>query len=59
MMENKSLQAFMKRFGQAVLEVESYNMDVILQIFKKNINLGTLFSKSIAKKFLVTMDDLF
>lgn len=59
MMENKSLQAFMKRFGQAVLEVESYNMDVILQIFKKNINLGTLFSKSIAKKILVTMDDLF
>ena len=59
MMENKSLQAFMKRFGQAVLEVESYNMDVILQIFKMNINLGTLFSKSIAKKFLVTMDDLF
>lgn len=59
MMENKSLQAFIKRFGQAVLEVESYNMDVMLQIFKKSINLGTLFSKSIAKIFLVMMDDLF
>ena len=28
--ENESLKDFMKRFGQAVLQVESYNMDVIL-----------------------------
>lgn len=30
MQENKSLRDFMKRFGQAVLQIESYNMDAIL-----------------------------
>lgn len=49
----------MKRFEQAVLQVESYNMDVILQIFKRNINLGTPFFKSLMKKTSTTMDDLF
>ena len=34
MQENELLRDFMKRFGQAVLKVESYNMDAILQIFK-------------------------
>ena len=49
----------MKRFGQAVLQVESYSMDVILQIFKRSINPGTPFFESLAKKSLVIMDDLF
>ena len=56
--ENESLKDFMKRFGQAVLQVESYNMDVILQIFKRNIP-GTPFFESLAKKPPATMDDLF
>ena len=30
MQENESLREFVKRFGQAILRVESYNMDVIL-----------------------------
>ena len=49
----------MKRFKQAVLQVESYNMDDILQIFKRSINLGTSFFKSLAKKPQTTMDNLF
>ena len=49
----------MKRFGQAVLQVESYSMDVVLQIFKRSIFLGTPFFEFIAKKLPTTMDDLF
>ena len=34
MQENELLRDFMKRFSQVVLQVESYSMDAILQIFK-------------------------
>ena len=34
MQDNESLREFVKRFGQAVLQVEAYNMDAVLQIFK-------------------------
>ena len=49
----------MKRFGQVVLQVESYSMDAIMYIFKRNINPGTPFFESLAKKPPTTMDDLF
>ena len=49
----------MKRFGQVVLQVESYSMDVVLQIFKWSICPGTPFLESLAKKPPTTMDDLF
>ena len=49
MQENESLRKFMKRFGQVVLQVESYSMDVVLQIFKRSICLGTQFFESLAK----------
>ena len=56
--ENESLREFVKWFG-VVLEVKSCSMDVILQIFKRSIYLGTPFLESLAKKPLATMDDLF
>ena len=59
MQENETLREFVKRFGQAVLQVESYSMDVVLQIFKRSICPGTPFFESLAKKPLVSMDDLF
>ena len=59
MQENESLREFVKRFGQAVLQVEAYSMDAILQIFKRSICLGTPFFESLAKKPPTTMDDLF
>ena len=59
MQENESLREFVKRFGQAVLQVESYSMDVVLQIFKRSIYLGTPFFESLAKKPPMVMDDLF
>ena len=49
----------MKRFEQVVLQVESYSMDVVLQIFKRSICPGTPFFESLAKKPPTTMDDLF
>lgn len=59
MQENESLREFVKRFGQAVVQVESYNMDDVLQIFKRSIYPGTPFFESLAKKPPVSMDDLF
>ncbi|RVX15379.1 hypothetical protein CK203_009047 [Vitis vinifera] len=50
---------FVKRFGQAILQVEAYSMDAVLQIFKRNICPGTPFFESLAKKPPATMDDLF
>ncbi|KAL6324418.1 hypothetical protein AAG906_013022 [Vitis piasezkii] len=35
---------FMKRFGHAVLQVESCSMDIILQIFKRSIYLANKYS---------------
>nr|CAN81237.1 hypothetical protein VITISV_031072 [Vitis vinifera] len=34
MQDNESLREFLKRFGQAVLQVEACSMDAVLQIFK-------------------------
>ncbi|RVW31662.1 hypothetical protein CK203_092747 [Vitis vinifera] len=44
---------------KAILQVEAYSMDVVLQIFKRSICPGTPFFESLAKKPPTTMDDLF
>lgn len=49
----------MKRFGQVVLQMKYYSMDVVLQFFKGSICLGTPFFESLAKKPPMTIDDLF
>ncbi|XP_034704229.1 uncharacterized protein LOC117928460 [Vitis riparia] len=59
MKDNESLREFVKRFGQAILQVEACSMDVVLQIFKRSICPGTPFFESLAKKPPMTMDDLF
>ena len=59
MQENELLREFVKRFGQAMLQVEAYSIDVVLQIFKRSICLGTPFFELLAKKPPTTMDDLF
>ena len=59
MQENESLREFVKQFGQVVLQVKAYSMDVVLQIFKRSICPGTPFFESLAKKPPMTMDDLF
>nr|CAN70063.1 hypothetical protein VITISV_031483 [Vitis vinifera] len=59
MQDNESLREFVKRFGQAVLQVEACSMDAVLQIFKRSICPDTPFFESLAKKPPTTMDDLF
>ena len=59
MQDNESLREFVKWFGQAVLQVEAYSMDAVLQIFKRGICPGTPFFESLAKNPPTTMDDLF
>ena len=59
MQENESLREFVKRFGQAVLQVKAYSMDDVLQIFKRSICPSTPFFELLAKKPSTTMDDLF
>ena len=59
MQDNESLKEFVKRFGQAVLQVEACSMDAVLQIFKRSICPGTPFFELLAKKPPTTMDDLF
>ncbi|RVW60307.1 hypothetical protein CK203_084063 [Vitis vinifera] len=59
MQDNESLREFVKLFGQAVLQVEAYSMDVVLQIFKRSICPSTPFFEPLAKKPPTTMDDLF
>ncbi|KAL6331337.1 hypothetical protein AAG906_011274 [Vitis piasezkii] len=59
MRDNESLREFVKRFGQAVLQIEACSMDVVLQIFKRSICPSTPFFESLAKKPPTTMDDLF
>ena len=59
MQENESLREFVKRFGHIVLQVESYSMDDVLQIFKRSIYPGTPFFVSLTKKSPTTMNNLF
>ena len=56
--ENVSLKDFMKQFEKVMLQVESYSIDAILQIFKRNISPGKSFFESLAKKLPATMNDL-
>nr|CAN62100.1 hypothetical protein VITISV_033308 [Vitis vinifera] len=59
MQDNESLREIVKRFGQAVLQVEAYSMDAVLQIFKRGICPSTPFFESLTKKPPTKMDDLF
>ncbi|KAL6312808.1 hypothetical protein AAG906_022536 [Vitis piasezkii] len=52
MRDNESLREFVKRFGQAVLQIEACSMDAVLQIFKRSICPGTPFFESLAKSLL-------
>ena len=48
-LESESLHDFMKRFRQVVLQVESYNINSLVQTFKICISLNTLFFEFILK----------
>ncbi|RVX04913.1 hypothetical protein CK203_019150 [Vitis vinifera] len=58
MRDNESLREFVKRFGQAVLQIEVCSMDAVLQIFKE-ASVQALHFSNRWKKPPTTMDDLF
>nr|CAN68845.1 hypothetical protein VITISV_032037 [Vitis vinifera] len=63
MRDNESLREFVKRFGQAVLQIEACSMDAVLQIFKRSICPGTPFfedrwSKSLLQRWTICSDVL-
>ncbi|RVW85880.1 hypothetical protein CK203_035324 [Vitis vinifera] len=60
MRDNESLREFVKRFGQAVLQIEVCSMDAVLQSSREAFVQALHFShESLAKKPPTTMDDLF
>nr|CAN69509.1 hypothetical protein VITISV_012512 [Vitis vinifera] len=58
-MRHKQNISTLQNIKNAILQVEAYSMDVVLQIFKRSICPGTPFFESLAKKPPTTMDDLF
>ncbi|RVW77947.1 hypothetical protein CK203_048265 [Vitis vinifera] len=58
MRDNESLREFVKRFGQAVLQIEVCSMDAVLQSSREALSRHSIF-ESLAKKPPTTMDDLF
>ncbi|RVW55146.1 hypothetical protein CK203_066938 [Vitis vinifera] len=59
MRDNESLREFVKRFGQAVLQIEVCSMDAVLQNLQEKHLSGHSIFESLAKKPPTTMDDLF
>ena len=57
--EEESIRDFTRRFEQAVQSVESYNMDAVLQNFKRSFGPSTLFFHSLSLESLVTMEELY
>ena len=57
--EEETIRDFTRRFGQAVQQIESYNMDAILQNFRRNFRLSTPFFQSLSLNPPVTMEELY
>ena len=47
------------RFGQAVQQIESYSMDVVLQNFRRSFGPSTPFFQSLSLDPLATMEELY
>ena len=57
--EDKSIWDFTRRPGQAVQQIEFYNMDAVLQNFKRSFGLLTPFFHSLSLNLLATMEELY
>ena len=57
--EEKIIQDFTRRFGQAVQQVEVYSMDAVLQNFKKSFMPSTPFFHSLSLDPPATMEELY
>ena len=57
--EEKSIRDFTRRFGQAVQQVEAYNMDAILQNFRRSFEPSTPFFHSLSLDLSAIMEELY
>ncbi|RVW71269.1 hypothetical protein CK203_062690 [Vitis vinifera] len=62
MRDNESLREFVKRFGQAVLQIEVCSMDAVLQIFKEAsvqaLHFSNRWPKSLLQRWTICSDVL-
>ena len=57
--EDKSIQDFTRRFGQAVQYIDVYSMDVVLQNFRRSFGPTTPFFQSLSLDPSATMEELY
>ena len=57
--EAEFIRDFTRRFWQAVQQVESYNMDAVLQNFKRSFGLSTSFFQSLSLNPLEKIEELY
>ena len=57
--EEESIRDFTRRFGQTVQQIESYNMDAVLQNFRRRFEPSTPFFQSLSLNPPTTMEELY
>ena len=57
--EDKSIRDFTRRFGQAVQQINLYNIDVVLQNFRRSFGPTTPFFQSLSLNPPATMEELY
>ena len=57
--EGEPIRDFTRMFGQAVQQVESYSMDVVLQNFRRSFGPYTFFFQSLSLDPPTTMEELY
>ena len=57
--EDESIRDFTRRFGQAIQQIDIYNMDAVLQNFRRSFGLTTPFFQSLSLDPPATMEELY
>ena len=57
--EAESIRDFTRRFGGAIQQIDSYSMDVVLQIFRMSFGRTTPFFNSLSLNSPTTMEELY
>ena len=57
--EDKSIRDFTRRFGQAVQQIDIYNMDAVLQNFRRSFGPTTPFFQSLSLDPPATMEEMY
>ena len=57
--DDESIRDFTRRFGQAVQQIDTYNMDAVLQNFRRSFGPTTPFFQSLSLDPPTTMEELY